>query len=415
MFKNKEDYLNQRKALVDKAQSLFNEGKYKESISMNDDVEALDKAFEEFAKAQANLNALQDNHTITNIQDKSLNITESGVIDSFNNAKIDDQSEVNEPIGYSNMWAKSMLGLPLTNKEKEIISQYNEAYTHNTENTGILIPETVSSGIWKEVGEQYPLWNDVFKTSVPGKMTLLKSNSSSNAKWYDESTETEDGKELFGSVSLDGCELSRDITVSWKLKEMSIEEFIPFIQNQLSEKMGAALGYAVAQGKGKPGAEDTFEAEPKGIITELNSEEDTPQIVTFSDSDNLSYQKFTQAMGKIKGTYKNKACIYANSTTIWNEIANVTDENNRPYFIANPIDGGVGTVLGKIVKEDDGMPDNCILIGDAKSGYHANINKQISLDTEDHKKARKTDYIAYAIADGGVRTTKAFALIKKVD
>ena len=213
MFKNKEDYLNQRKALVDKAQSLFNEGKYKESISMNDDVEALDKAFEEFAKAQANLNALQDNHTITNIQDKSLNITESGVIDSFNNAKIDDQSEVNEPIGYSNMWAKSMLGLPLTNKEKEIISQYNEAYTHNTENTGILIPETVSSGIWKEVGEQYPLWNDVFKTSVPGKMTLLKSNSSSNAKWYDESTETEDGKELFGSVSLDGCELSRDITV----------------------------------------------------------------------------------------------------------------------------------------------------------------------------------------------------------
>lgn len=408
----KEQYLNKRKNLYDEAQALINEGKIEEANAKMDNIKELDNKFEDEAKAAANLRALNENPVVTDINNKSVTVTEGTTIDNFN---IDALENEKSEKTYVNAWAKNMLGKNLTDDENKVFNMVNEGYTHTAENTGIVIPETVMSGVWQEVEEQYPLWNDVFKTYVKGKVTLLKSDTSSDAGWYDEETQTLDGKETFAEITLDGCELSRDITVSWKLKEMAIEEFIPFIQSQLSEKMGKALGYGVSQGKGKPGEGESFKAEPSGVITTLTKEKNTPQVVTYNDETPLDYATITKAISLIKGSYKNKTCIYANGTTIWNELANILDQNGRPYFVANPIEGGVGTILGKVVKEDDSIPESHILLGDAFRGYHANVNKQVSLDSEDHKKQRETDYIAYSIVDGGVRSTKAWALIKKLD
>lgn len=47
-------------------------------------------------------------------------------------------------------------------------------------------------------------------------------------------------------------------------------------------------------------------------------------------------------------------------------------------------------------------------------GYQANVNKDLTVMTEDHVKARNTDYCGYAIADGGVTSTKAHALLTEI-
>ena len=85
------------------------------------------------------------------------------------------------------------------------------------------------------------------------------------------------------------------------------------------------------------------------------------------------------------------------------------DATGRPCFIADTTAGGVGRLFGFVVEEDDSV--DTLLFGNANKGYHLNINKQMTLDQEDHKKARTTDYIAYAIMDGDVRTEKAFAYL----
>lgn len=410
MFKNREDYLNQRQALVNKAQQLHKEGKYEDSMAVGPEIENLDKSFDNFAKSQANLKALEDNKVPINLGNLSNDAVEGTLIDKLNN-KGEGQEEGKEPTAYVNAWAKDMLGMQMTNQEKSAFNLVNQ-FTHTTANTGIVIPETVMTGIWKEIEEQYPLWNDVFKTYIKGKVTLLKSDSSTDAKWYDEATKVEDGKETFAEATLNGCELARCVTVSWKLKEMAIDEFIPFIQGQLSEKIGAALGYGVSHGRGTPGDSDGWKEEPMGIVTVLNKPENTSQVIEYEGTE-PTYKQMTGAMAKVKGAYKNGAAIYANGTTIWNELANIVDATGKPYFVANPIAGGVGTILGKVVKEDDSMSDGEILIGNPNRGYHANINKQVLLDSEDHKKERETDYLAYGIVDGNVRTVKAFALLKK--
>lgn len=42
-----------------------------------------------------------------------------------------------------------------------------------------------------------------------------------------------------------------------------------------------------------------------------------------------------------------------------------------------------------------------------------NINENMTIYTDDHVKARTTDYMGYALIDGDVVTTKSFALLKK--
>lgn len=412
----KEQYKNKISELMKDAQNCINEGDGAGAKAKTEEAQNLKTEMNEMIEAQANLDALNN---IVNIVDAAqvqnitplahaiepLNLNPASTI--VEGALNKEQEEL-----YVNAWAKDMLNKPLTDAENAIFEAQN-AFTHTTETTGVLIPETVVTGIWKEVGEQYPLWDDVFKTGVKGSIKVLKSESSSDAKWYDEATETEEGKETFGTATLTGCELSRDITVSWKLREMAVKEFIPFIQSQLAEKIGAALGYGVATGKGKPGESDSFKPEPKGIITAIKAEKNKPQVIEYDDADPLNYTKCTKLMSLIKSAYKNGAYIYADNATIWNGIANILDGTGRPYFVADVTTGGVGRILGITVKEDDSIPAGDILLANANKGYHANINKQIILDSEDRKKARETDYIAYGIVDGDIRTSKAFALLTK--
>lgn len=410
-FKNKQDYLNQRDSAMVLANGLKDEGKIEEATAKLEEVEAMDNAWAEQeaaeAKELANQRAFEDRFNglnMSNIQNKSQN--RKGV-----------EGEKMEPVNvltneqvYVNAWAKDMMGKRLSEEEQEAYNMIN-AYTHDTGNTGVVIPETVTKGIWQEIGETFPLWNDVNKTYAKGTLTMIKADTTTDAKWYDEATSTEDGTETFGTMTLTGCELSRAITISWKLKEMAIEEFIPYIQSKLAERIGAALGYGVAVGKGKPGDTDQFKAEPKGIVTALKAEATTPQVVTYTGTPD--YAKMVELMSKVKGGYLKGAAFYADNATIWTVLANIQDASKRPYFVADSTSGGVGRIFGILVKEDDSIPTGEVLLGNALRGYHANVNKTVTLDSEDHKKERTTDYIAYAIVDGDVVTTKAFALLKK--
>lgn len=403
-----QEYLNQRKALMDSAQALIDEGKFDEAESKTGEVSALDERWDAQAKAEANMRALEGNQRTVNLQNLAgTNIQEGAAVDGTDAKPAGQKKEdIYKTQEYANAWAKVMMGQQLTAEEDKMFRLVNEAYTHTTENTPVVIPENVTAGIWKEIGEMYPYWDDVRKTFVKGKVVIIKQASSTEAAWYVESIKTEDGKEILEKQELNGCELSRAITISWRLKEMAIEDFLSYITSMMAEKMGTGLAYGATHGagivEGKP-------SEPLGVVTALEKESGTPQIVEYA-GDTPTYKELTAARGKVKSGYNPSA--YANSNTIWNKLANVTDTNGRPIFIADAINGGVNRILGCVVKEDGSMKDGEVLFSDAAKGYHANVNKQISVLTEEHAKERTTDYCGYAIVDGAPMTTKAHALLK---
>lgn len=403
---NFKEYLEKRNALLAEAENLLNEGKLDEFEAKEKEIKDLDEKYDAIAKAQANMKALKEqvpSEKIKNLiesEDKKVDITV--------------QPRKDEKEVYLNAWAKNMMGLNLNDEEKNVFNQVNAKFMNAVQTTSqhaVLIPETVREGIWREAGELYPILGDVRMTFVPGDLTILKEeNSGSDAEWYDENTEVTDGDFALGVLNLTGCELAKNIPISWKLRKMSIPEFIAYIQTLLAEKVGAAMAKAIVSGLGKPGAGDTFKPQPRGIVTTLQAESGTPQIVEF---DNLSYDLLAQAMGKIKSAYKSGASIYAKSETIWNVLATLKDGEGRPLFIPDVTSGGVGRIFGIPVKEEDSVAVNDILIGNVSRGYAMNVNENMTIYTEDHVKQRYTDYMAYAIVDGDVITTKAFAYLKK--
>ena len=405
---NKKQYLDKRKALMDEAQKLIDAGKAKEAEEKMQEIKDLDDQWDAIAQAEANFRALNKEPKALNpnqIQDK--------ITDTSEFTKDTPVAKVWASEEYKNAWAKNMMGQKLNEKETEAYSLVNEAFTHTTGNTSIVIPKTVSNGIWEMVGELYPYFDDVFKTYVNGVLSMIQEDTSSDAKWYDEDTETEDGKENFKEFILNGCELARNIKVSWKLKEMSIEDFIHYIQRKMAKKMGAGAGYGVTHGAGPKAS--SGKPEPTGVVTALEAEDGTPQVVTYAHGGDPTYKDMLKLRSLVKSGYNAGLAIYANTNTIWNKIANIVDGNKRPIFVADPAAGGAHRVLGMPIKEDDSMKDGEILVSNAKYGYQLNINKEMSMIPEDHVTERKTYYCGYAIMDGNVITTKAHALLKEAE
>ena len=400
---NKKQYLAKRQNLMNEVQKLIDEGKATEAEEKMNEVTALDEEWDKIAQAQANFDALNKEPVAVNPFHYEGEMENS-------EPKTNTVEDLMKSESYTNAWAKTLMGRPLSNEETQAFKMVNEAFTHNTDNTQAVIPTTVTKGIWEMAGEIYPYFKDVAKTYVNGVLTILQEDTSTDAKWYEEATPTEDGKETFKKFTLNGCELARSITVSWKLKEMAIEDFIPYIQRKLAKKMGAACGYGAVYGQG---AKESNAPEPTGVITALLAEDATPQVVTYTKDGSPTYANIIATRAKIKSGYAAGLKIYANSTTIWNKLAGIVDGNKRPLFIPDPTGSGGFRIFGMEIKEDDSLKDGDILFSNPAAGYHMNVNKEVSMMTEDHVKERTTDYCGYAIIDGNVITTKAHALLQE--
>lgn len=398
---NKEKYLETRAALLDEAQNLINEGKIEEAATKRKEIEKLDADFEEASKEQANLDALNtEDEKVTDM--KNLSVSEGGL-------KAVEKLEKNNVVNYEEVFAKVALQRDLNEDEINLFNQMNpeNVYTHNTTNTEIVIPETVIGGIIDTMQELHPILADVAPTRIKGTVKYVKRTGipTGDADYYDEATVVDDEENKWGELTLNGKELSKAVTVTWKLQAMAIADFIPFIQRELGERMGAAKAKAFVKGKGDA-------KYPQGVVTAIEAEASTPQKVSYK-ADGLTYKDITAAMAKIKSGYVSGAKIYANNATVWGSLANLLDGQGRPLFIPDVTVGGVGRIFGIPVMEEDAMGDGEILIGNMAAGYKENISEDMKLVTENHAKARTTDFVGYEVHDAGVIDEKAFAYLVK--
>lgn len=398
---NKEKYLEMRAAMLDEAQNLINEGKIEEAATKRAEIEKLDANFEEASKEQANLDALNnDDEKVSDM--KNLSVNEGGL-------KAVEKLEKNNAVNYEDVFAKVALQRDLNEDEVNLFNQMNpeNVYTHNTTNTEIVIPETVIGGIIDTMKELHPILADVVPTRIKGTVKYVKRTGipAGDADYYDEATPTADEENKFGELTLNGKELSKAVTVTWKLQAMAVADFIPFIQRELGERMGVAKAKAFVKGKGDA-------KYPQGVVTAIEAEASTPQKVSYK-ADGLTYKDITAAMAKIKSGYVSGAKIYANNATVWGTLANLMDGQGRPLFIPDVTTGGVGRIFGIPVMEEDAMGDGEILIGNMAAGYKENISEDMKLVTENHAKARTTDFVGYEVHDAGVIDEKAFAYLVK--
>ena len=308
---------------------------------------------------------------------------------------------------YKEAFMNAVRGMKLDQEEASLIASKNkafsDAFTHDTTNTAIVIPRETQDKIWARAMEGYGVLEDLNRLHVKGELRMVKHKAieEGDAAWYVEATPTADEKNTFDDVLLKGHELSKAVTISWKLRAMAMDDFENFLIREIGQRISIALGTSVTQGDGTN--------QPMGILTAVKKVKD--QVVSVAKTGTVTYSELLKLVSKVHSSYKPGAKLYANSTTIWTVLANVLDANGRPFFEATAGSDGVGNALGFVVKEDASLKDDEILFGNPSVGYLFNVNEEMSMTTEDHAKERKTDYVAYMIADGNVLDEKAFAVL----
>lgn len=415
-----EEYMAKRNELMAEAKAALDEGKVEEAKAARKSIEQLDAVFETAQAEAANLNALGNG-----IQKAGQPVAQQVILAAASadpapmvtTASAKEQSEAKEET-YRMAFAKTMMGNPLTDAESEAFADVNTkafaSVENKTSNNQVIIPTTMMQQIWIEMADLHPIIGEVDFTDVQGNLEIPKEASDiSSAAWVDEDTKAESDTVGLTNVTLTGHELVKAITISWKLKTMSIDAFLSYITSKIAEKMGAAIANAIVNGFGVPGKSDTFKSQPYGIITRLKAEENTPQVLTYAKGGAVSYENITAALGKIKSGYMDGVKVYAKNSDIWNQLANITTTQKQPIFIPDPTGQTIGRLFGRPVMEEDAVPAGSFLLGNVRRSYVMNRNQNVSIYTEDHIKERATDYMGYAILDGDILTTKAFALIQE--
>lgn len=400
-------YTQKRQQLLDEATELLEEGKVEESNAKQKEIEVLDKEYEDYAKTMANLRALRG--TVP-AQTDILDLTGKSSANTGNAEGVPTYKSES----YASAWAKLMHGDVLNKEDQMVIDTVNNRFENSEvkEKHQLVIPETFRAGIWETAAEEHPVLQEVLPTNIRGDVTIIVDVSeNSDADWIDEDEESKDAEVNEDEVNLSGCELSKSITVSWKLKKMSREDYIPYIIRKLGQKVGNAIAKSLFTGKGVATSDDAWKSQAMGVETKIAKEANTPQVVEYDDV--ITYENLTAAMGRIRSKYKSGLVIYASNTVVWDKLANILDKNGRPIFIPDVTGASVGKIFGVPVKEEDGTSEGSVVFGNYRDAYALNFNEVMTVYTEDHVKARKTDYMAYGIADGDVLDTKAFAVLKK--
>lgn len=387
------ELLNKRTELLENAETLINEGKITEFNEIETQVKELDNQIEASKLAMANYKALQENKTILDLENKTVNVEGAKKVGNIETINLSNE------VVYSNAFAKTLMGQELTPQENSAFMEFNN---HTTGNSGVMIPTTTLNEIITEIEAQAPFFADARKFNVTGLLKLPKhaAITAGDAKGYAEDEATEVEKNTFVEVELGGKEIAKYIEVSFKVDAMSISAFLEYLKGEIVERVGVELGRQAVNGNGVK--------EMKGVLTALADV--ASQHTAYTSDAGIAYKTLTEAMSKLGAKHVPGAVIYASNATVWNNLANILDGQGRPLFISDVTSGGVGRVLGLTVKVDSAVPNGTLIIGNAK-GYIVNTNEALSVESTRDIKARKTGFSAYTVVDGNVTHEKAFSIV----
>jgi len=387
---NQQEFENKRAQLVSEAENLQTAEEINAKIA---EIEALDKAYDEEIKAQT-------------AKERIKNMTNP----FKQNEKQDLQNK--NTVKYEDVFAKYIKGEELNADERNCFAENNKNILNSTTTTSgntAVIPQTLQEEIIEAMGERHPVLKDIDSLHIKGFISLPKGSMTANVGWYDEGDTPTDASVSTGKVDFSAYDLRVNLPLSFRLKETSTKAFMKFLKKEIIKQGANKLAYAVMNGLGVPGVSDEFKAQPLGVVTALNAETNTPQVVTYTGS-NTSAEleaKLRDAISRIPSGYRIKA--YTRRSTLWNTLLGIKDATGKEYV---EFKGDKGYFKGVEIVEEAAVPANAVVFGDFEN-YVFNFNTDLTLMQQDRNKDAVTDYTLYGLADGKPRINEAFALLKK--
>lgn len=228
------------------------------------------------------------------------------------------------------------------------------AFTVTTGNTSSVVPVELQSEIISLIDNSTALFSDVTRDTISGQYELVRHKSITKgdaAKTAEGAAPTDEEQNVFDRITLTGDEIKKTVKLSRKMMVQSLDSFRTYINREVSARCGVAgdkivLAKLVDSTLGMA-AGNKINAAKAGTLTKAD---------------------VMKALSLLK-TYGNPAAkgvrIYANQSTIWNQIAAIEDATKRSYFIDERDDDPTvkGRIFGSIVKLEDNLEDGVIMLG----------------------------------------------------
>ena len=309
MFKSYEDYKNQRAELMNAAQTLLNDGKMEDFAAKTKEVEELDSKWDEYAKAQADLNAL------AGTQKPQVN-----VLDLANgNGLVGATGALDGDLAYRKAFMNYVV-----NGQSIPTNLRNADATTKTTDVGELIPETVMNRIIEKMESTGMILPLLTRTSYKGGVRIPLATAKPTATWVAEGAGSDRQKKTVnGSITFGYYKLRCAVSVSLETDLMALSAFETTLINNVSEAMVKAVEQSAISGTGN--------GQPKGILTETVPDGQNVDIAAGAD---VSYQTLIDAEARLPMAYESGAVWFMTKQTFM-KFAGMVDSNGQPIARTN--------------------------------------------------------------------------------
>ena len=228
------------------------------------------------------------------------------------------------------------------------------AFTVTTGNTSSVVPVELQSEIISLIDNSTALFSDVTRDTIPGQYEIVRHKSITKgdaAKTAEGAAPTDEEQNVFDHITLTGDEIKKTVKLSRKMMVQSLDSFRTYINREVSARCGVAGDKIVLA---------------KLVDSTLGMA--AGNKINVAKAGTLTKADVMKALSLLK-TYGNPAAkgvrIYANQSTIWNQIAAIEDATKRSYFIDERDDDPTvkGRIFGSIVKLEDNLEDGVIMLG----------------------------------------------------
>ena len=296
---------------------------------------------------------------------------------------------------YRSAFFKTLLGHKLTEFEQAAYNramgeQRADAFASSSSVAAALPTQTLNEVISK-ARTMGGLMSVCRGFNIPAKVAVPVGTPTAAASWHAEGAAVESVAPSVASVSFDGYEIMKVLSISEKARKMSVAAFESYMTQELNACVIACIADGLVNGSGTN--------QGTGVLNGVSWTKDTNHF-EFNKANGLTYADVVKVVAALKRGYANGACWAMNNAALYNLFYGLVDANKRPIFIADPKNEGIGKILGFPVVVDDYLPAETVLFGNFNyMGYNLPEGITVEASRESSFKKGLIDYRAMAIAD----------------
>ncbi|MBR0038953.1 MAG: phage major capsid protein [Lachnospiraceae bacterium] len=375
----------------------------------------------EIAEARAQLAKINDtpDEPIEDVTERGAVPSDAKVVGSFNQSNGKEQKgDVLDSMEYREAFAnyvrtgKWVYSGVIPEKRDEVDKMLT------TDDTSVIIPNTIMKEFIKEIKEYGSLFNEIRKTNVKGGVEYPIEDFKPEVKWITETetSKTQDKPKVNRKVSFNYHICEAKVGQSLLDAVVTLDTFEKNIADSLTEAFLAEFDRIILNGDG--------DGKPTGILVDDRILDN--HKISMSEADIKDWKQWRRKlMSKVSLGHRAKGVFAMTANTWENYIMTMCDDNNRPLAkeAANVVNGNLEcTFMGRKVYlvEDDVLPS----FDDAQSSeafavyfnpkdYCINTNLRLALKKYFNDDTNKWTHKGLMIVDGKILDVNGCFIIKK--